>query len=203
MPGKQIAETVLHPTPKAGSVLLLGHYFGSIWWSHFRSGAGSPMRSKASRIIETDEVSATTHSRSLCMARSFGAANFARAPKMAQCLRSPITNRIGQFSLSCLAVDSGGVNWLCWTSRICSSVKSIGPSLISLAKAGTFEPSLCQSGLSDDRPLRARSRDLDRKTVPMCLSGRQTLGRRRLGTTCLAFRKTVRERARPCPASAS
>ena len=37
--------------------------------------------------------------------------------------------------------------WLIWTLRICSSAKSIGPSLILWAKAGTFEPFLCPSGL--------------------------------------------------------
>ena len=64
-----------------------------------------------------------------------------------------------------------------------------------------------QRALEDPRPQQgfvdSRGRDLDRKIVPMCLSGRQTLGRRRLRTACLACRKTVRESARPCPAGAS
>ncbi len=53
---------------------------------------------------------------------------------------------IVRFAPFCWAADSAVASWLILTSRICSSAKNTGPSLIWSAKATTFERCLCPSG---------------------------------------------------------
>jgi hypothetical protein len=66
-----------------------------------------------------------------------------------------------------------------------------------------FEPCLCLNGVKQRSMSGWLQRNYSWKSVPMCRSGRQTLGQRRNGTRCLARRETVREEARHYPTGAS
>src|SRR5215471_14553855 len=65
-----------------------------------------------------------------------------------------------------------------------------------VGKGGPYSNRACaRMGQKDHRSVGGCSWNFCRKIVPMCLSGRQTLGGRRNGTSSLACRETVREEA--------